>query len=706
MNYAITTQTYTSPQEFTIGDYTVTVDANKIVTDVDAIASTLSEGDSVYIVNMANSISNILTNLSNLNIYIYIDNSESEIKITDSQYQFNFKRLYIHEGISTFEIYNYNIEEFISPTLTSLKFNNNWKSLTILGSDLPKLQNLQTHTPEKIEITDSQDLKRVFVSKIRHLDLHGCPNVEFAGDFSTSEYINLNGCSSININKTTIQNSMTFVDLTDVNQINMLSAYSIDFTNEAFSDVLLAKNINSIILKDCVATNLDLKSLNCMDIVIINGTYDNISVLDKLDRLSISDISNKLSINSAKSINLHSCDVSCELISADNYNSTVISYYNKGVIGDVILSNSDDITLLIYECKSITLTNCTNIRMKESQSNSSFTRALNSISFTDCTFNSFSVDYSTKSIKLLNCSWIESDDNKRVFEIKNCDKTINEFSFFPLSKCDTVTLFNCPNFIFDDSNPETVYFINSNTTKLPNSTNLHIINCDLTYYNGQCGSLFISNCNNLQYLDLNNVSYGYIYCNKNLKYFTVDGKSYGTDNSVDDYVSKNLSKFLFRLNGFENVDYISNPNFVNGELRYDPSYIIPINQPSDFIMEKVLKNGIISINGDLVNQDELLNIAGIYGLYIITNNKSVIPNVPITNSMTSSLIESDINNIIDMISLIKLEIPIRIISNNETIRILEKRLVNNPDRSNIILMSTSNNNKLLSNLFYINLITN
>lgn len=587
-----------------------------------------------------------------------------------------------------------------------MKFTDSLNPPTILGSNLPKLQNLQAATPiEKIEIIDSQDLENVSIDNINHLDLHGCQNVKFSGGIAFVQYVNLNGCSSININEIEIGSSMTFADLTDVNQINMLSAYSIDFTNEAFSGVLLAKSINSIILNKCVATNLDLKSLNCMDIAIINGTYDNISVLDKLDRLSISGISNKLSINSAKSIDLHSCDVSCELISADNYNSTVISYYNTGVIGDVILSNSDDITLLIYECKSITLTNCTNIRMKESQTNSSFTRALNSISFTDCTFNSFSVDYSTKSIKLLNCSWIESDDNKRVFEIKNCDKTINEFSFFPLSKCNTVILFNCPNFIFDDSAPESVYFINSNTTKLPNSTNLHIINCDLTYYNGQCGSLFISNCNNLQYLDLNNISYGYIYCNKNLKYFTVDGKSYGTDNSVDDYVSKNLSKFLFRLNGFENVDYISNPNFVNGELRYDPSYIIPINQPSDFIMEKVLKNGIISINGDLVNQDELLNIAGIYGLYIITNNKSVIPNVPITNSMTSSLIESDINNIIDMISLIKLEIPIRIISNNETIRILEKRLVNNPDRSNIILMSTSNNNKLLSNLFYINLTT-
>lgn len=72
MNYVITTQTYTSPQTFTVGDYTVTVNADKIVTDVDAITSTLSEGDSVYIVNMANSISNILTSLSNLNIYIYI----------------------------------------------------------------------------------------------------------------------------------------------------------------------------------------------------------------------------------------------------------------------------------------------------------------------------------------------------------------------------------------------------------------------------------------------------------------------------------------------------------------------------------------------------------------------------------------------------------------------------------------------------------
>lgn len=72
MNYAITTQTYSTPQTFTVGDYTVTIDADKIVTNVDAISSLLTEGDSVYIIDMVNSISSILTTLSNLKIYIYI----------------------------------------------------------------------------------------------------------------------------------------------------------------------------------------------------------------------------------------------------------------------------------------------------------------------------------------------------------------------------------------------------------------------------------------------------------------------------------------------------------------------------------------------------------------------------------------------------------------------------------------------------------
>lgn len=70
--YAITTQTYLTPQIFTIGNYTATVDADKIVTSADSISSLLVEGDSVYVINMANSISNILSTLSNLYIYIYI----------------------------------------------------------------------------------------------------------------------------------------------------------------------------------------------------------------------------------------------------------------------------------------------------------------------------------------------------------------------------------------------------------------------------------------------------------------------------------------------------------------------------------------------------------------------------------------------------------------------------------------------------------
>lgn len=69
--YAITTQTYSTPQTFTIGEHTATVDADKIITSADSISSLLIEGDSVYVVNMANSISNILTTLSNLYIYIY-----------------------------------------------------------------------------------------------------------------------------------------------------------------------------------------------------------------------------------------------------------------------------------------------------------------------------------------------------------------------------------------------------------------------------------------------------------------------------------------------------------------------------------------------------------------------------------------------------------------------------------------------------------
>lgn len=72
MNYAITTQTYSTPQTFTVGDYEVTIDADKIVTNAEDISSILVEGDSVYIIDMVNSISSILTTLSNLKIYIYI----------------------------------------------------------------------------------------------------------------------------------------------------------------------------------------------------------------------------------------------------------------------------------------------------------------------------------------------------------------------------------------------------------------------------------------------------------------------------------------------------------------------------------------------------------------------------------------------------------------------------------------------------------
>ena len=709
--YAITTQTYSTPQTFTIGEHTATVDADKIITSADSISSLLIEGDSVYIVNMANSISNILTTLSNLYIYVYIDNCENSIEITGDNYKFNFIQLYINEGITTFKSEFYNITKFISPTIISLDIKYSSSRPAILGSDLPKLESLNSHIDfRKIEIINSQDLKNISVYSVLYLDLHGCPNVKFTSDTSLHnlEYINLNGCLNIDIQNEIQCNNLTFIDLTNINSVQKLYGKEIDFTNKNFSGALLAKTINSISFYHCIAGNLDLKSVNCKNILIKNGTYDNIYTLDNLEYLSINNIPNIISIKTTKSIDVVLCNVSCEKIERDGESGSVVSYYNKGIIGDIIISNSDEFILSVFDCNSIKLTNCTNINMIDNISET-FTRSTNSISFINCTFKVFAIDYSSGSVELSNCSWIESDDNQRTFMIKNYNGTINDFSYFPLSKCEHVTLFNCPNFIFDDSTPNSVILINSNTTKNPNSRLLYITNCDLTNWSGKNEILRINSCNNLKSLDLSNVNYCYVYNNINLKSFIVNGISYGIDKPVDEYISQHLSTHFFRFNGFENVNYISNPNFVNGKLKYDDKYIIQLNQSNDIFNNfmTVIENGIISINFELEKNDfdDLLE-SYVYGLYTITNNHSIISDRYTSgNSFSSNLVDEDIDKIVRNISFINLTNPITVTSGKETISKLEERLLNSPYKSNIILVSTSDNNSnTTSNLFSVKLV--
>lgn len=593
-----------------------------------------------------------------------------------------------------------------------MKFTRSSINQTLLGTDLPKLQTLDTFANfDKIQIVNSQDLISVKLNYTPYLDLHGCPNTTLTiSGINFPKYINLNGCSSINFTTVDIDSNFIFVDFTNVNSIRELEVSDIDFTNESFSGILLAKTIIGIGLQNCIAGNLDLRSINCTNINIQSGTYESISVLDNLDMLYILNMQTHIHCKSAESIKVMYCDVSCEKIEINGGFGYVQSNYNKGIIGDIILSNMNDIILGVCDCNSISVTDCTNITMYNTSGDIyTITHATNSISFTNCTFSSFAVDYSSGSVEFANCSWIESDSNNHRFIIQNCDKTIEEFNFFPLSKCAEVILFNCPNFIFDDSTPDIVTFINSNTTKTPNSKELSIINCDLTGWSDKCNNLIIRNCDNLELIDMTNVSGGlYIFCNKNLKYFMANGQSYGINNPVDEYLQEDQEKF-FRLNGFENVNYISNPNFVNKRLKYDTKYIVSLNQSSDLFddFETIMKNGIISMNFTPSDESygEVINTISVYGLYVITNNNSITNNQFIYNSITSNLIDSDIDNIINYISLTRFASPLCITSGKETIAKLEERLIDNPYRSNIILMSTSDSNSdSISNLFSINLI--
>ena len=498
-----------------------------------------------------------------------------------------------------------------------------------------------------------------------------------------------------------IYNNQLLIININLNKLDSINPSSIQMKNSNVCDFSGYQNLESLKITNCLSNqNLNIPQ-TCIDIEILNSKYANINLSNtNLSRLIVENTQTPIIIESSNYLKLHECNVSCENC------GEIISYSNKGIIGTIIINDLDNISVCCDNCKSININNCTNIFMGNYNPYWAYTYASESISITNSSFKSLYIDFSSGNVDLSGSKWITISDPDVEFcqlGIKNFEGTsINDF---PINVCDDVILWNCQNFIVDSNYKWALSLINSNTSILPECWGLIVIDCpSLKSYNGKCTHLSIFCCDNIETIDISNVENSYIIGNRNLKSFTYNNIMYGIDIPVDEFLKlpENLYR-IFRCNGFDNVDFRSNPNFINDSLVYNNKYNLNIYNESQLIdsmfndsdqTKNIINTGIGDIRYNISTNDNTYNIIDSFGIYI--NSPSIIfNNIPLRPCLIEKLSNESIESINNIVDKSRYIYPLMIISSSELF-----------NSENLIFVKIGSINIIESNNFSINLIIN
>lgn len=506
-------------------------------------------------------------------------------------------------------------------TITYLDISNT-KISEINKNILPNLTylNINRSSVQNLTIQNSTNLTYINTGSLNWVDLQGCSNANIILESNTTFiHINLNGCVSAYIYIISINKTTEFADLSNIASVDIINCSDINFTSEAFMNVLNANKINSISFRNCTAGDLDLSNKSTTSVGISGGQYKSITLQDNLAYLSVTNMQTPISISSCYSFDATNANVTCENIEGNVAKSVA----NNGNIGNITMSNILGPNIFIEKCNTININNCLNINMGNENNICTYADSINII---NSTFYSMSLDYNSGSIDLSGSTF---GNTKEMFlSIKNYkSENINNF---PATYTNAIVLFNCPNFDLTGTTCDQYYIIKSKTSTLPNTGSiLLVIDCDdLTNFDGTFQSLRIYNCKNLESINMTNVERATIVGNKNLKYVTYNNIEYGITNPIDDFINMfELGYMIFRFNGFQNVNFISNPNFVNGDLVYDENYTIQIASNDDILNSSVetdktknfIYTGLVKIlSGDL--GEDYLSLLYAFNIFIDFNN--------------------------------------------------------------------------------------
>lgn len=621
-----------------------------------------------------------ITELSILNAY----SSSFTIDVTTLPVHLTKFSLTGNTSITECDLTNYTSLTYLDVSgcsnLSNLSYPNTITYLDISGTEISEINsnilpnltylNINQSQVQSLTIRYSTNLTYVNIGSIKSVDLQECSNAKIDANNTMFPYIriNLNGCNLANIANIQLDETTEFADLTNIASVDNLSCSIIDFTSEAFMDVLNANQINTITLKLCTAGNIDLSNKSTENVTIVSGQYESISLPNTLTSISVESMQTPISIQSCQSFRAFNSNVSCETING----SKAISLSNNGIIGDITMSNLIGPEIIIENCNSININNCLNINMLPSIEYQTYTYG-SSISIINSTFSSASIDFSGTSIDLTGSTFSQNKDNEVYIKNYNGESIDN----FPTTLINELAIRNCPKFNLENTTLKDLYIINSNTTYIPPQIEgLFLIDCNdinnFIYDISQTQVIQIQNCSNLNYIDLGNIDLNNsmlrIFGNKNLKYIKYNNIEYGKTEPIDNFIEllPNTRRFI-RFNAFENVNYISNPNFINGELKYDPSYIVTITSDADVASKilDILNNGMVNIQGNLdVSSFQQFTIRGIF---MDLNNEYNIQLQTEYNAVAfTQLSENGLNNLKQQIDSLSILYPILIITEYPT----------------------------------------
>ena len=574
---------------------------------------------------------------------------------------------------------------------------------------LPNLTylNINQSQVQSLTIQYSTNLTYVNIGSIKSVDLQGCSNTKIDANNTISAYIriNLNGCNLANIANIQLDETTEFADLTNIASVDNLNCAPIDFTSEAFMGVLNANQINTITLKLCTAGNIDLSNKSTENVTIVGGQYESISLPNTLTSISVESMQTPISIQSCQSFRAFNSNVSCETING----SKAISLSNNGIIGDITMSNLIGPEIIIENCNSININNCLNINMLPSIEYQTYTYG-SSISIINSTFSSASIDFSGTSIDLTGSTFSQNKDNKVYIKNYNAESIDN----FQTTLINELAIRNCPNFNLENTTLKDLYIINSNTTYIPPQIeSLVLIDCNdinnFIYDISQSEIIIIQNCSNLNYIDFGTIPESdfctfRIIGNKNLKYIKYNTIEYGKTEPIDNLMQLMPMTSVLRFNGFENVNYISNPNFVNEKLIYSADYFVNVasDEDAENKLLDIIKNGMVKIQGEL--NKGTYQFFTVYCAFMDLNNQYNII-LPFENNLIAftQLSEDGLANLKQQLDSLNLFYPALVVTEYPTSAFndLKRR-----DNISIISLSGTPQPPLEPNVFSINLIIN
>lgn len=647
-SYAITAEKPTGDVTYTIGGGSnmhtakISPDNTYLISAIGSLISVLKTGDEVYVTGLSeNDFSALITDLNG---------SQGDIKIS----------LYV-KGCPDTDI---SFEETISKLFTLL-------------FDGGKITSISTTAYQTflLIVNDSETLTSVSF-KGDKLDLSGCSKVTLSTTSLNWVILKLNGCSNIELEEVDLDINTTDVDFTDMGSITTLNC------------------------SNCKITAIDLSNTRISSINISDSIITTIKIPKKIDSLTISNLINEISIDSAKHLNVQECNVSCKNVNLENDYSSAISINNSGTIEKVSATGLQGINIGLEKCKELSLDGCTYVNCNADF----FTTATDSLTIENTKFNQLSMNFESNNVEVSNISVAGNILNIRNYNGKTEDLHINNTISF-----DSCSIWSCPNINPSNINSDTIYLIDSPITELPSewaNDSIYLYSChNIESISGTYPTLIAINCSKLKEVDVSNIELYRLIWNQSLDTIIKDGTIYGNSGELIDNLLANptlLYGNILRFNAFKNLEIYSAPNIINGKLIYNKQYNIVTNTNtevensigSDVNDKNINYTGLCTLGQDVTN-----DYSGGLGTYFIWIDFTNINTSPFTDpiDICGYNMNTDVKNgLIDMTSSYNSIYPQTIITdipsssfNNKNILVLstsDLKPASEPNKFNINLI--------------------